>query len=156
MSSTDKARRQQAIQKLVRARAVSSQGELARALRSLGHPVTQSTLSRDLKELRILRVPVAGGYRYLPAGDEAIAPSTPPSLRGVTAAEVVAVDANEVTAVVRTQIGRAPGVAAYLDTLKLPEALATIAGDDTILVIPTTTRKTAALRRRLREHFGLA
>jgi transcriptional regulator of arginine metabolism len=151
-----KARRQQAILELVRSRPVSSQQELARGLERRGHAVAQSTLSRDLKQLRVLRVPMAGGYRYLPAGEEPPAAATPAAPRGVAAAEVVGVDGNEVAAVVRTQIGRAQGVAVYLDGLRLPEALATIAGDDTILVLPTSTRKTAALRRRLRELFALA
>ena len=117
--------------------------------------MAQSTLSRDLKELRVFRVPVGGGYRYMPAGEEPAAPGTPPALSEVAAAEVVGVDGNEVAAVVRTQVGRAQGVAVYLDGLRLPEALATIAGDDTILVIPTSTRKTRALERRLRALFGL-
>ena len=156
MNGTAKARRQQAILELVRSRALGSQEELARALDRRGQGVAQSTLARDLKELRIFRVPVAGGYRYLPAGEEPAAPATPPALRDVAAAEVVGVDANEVAAVVRTQVGRAQGVAVYLDGLGLPEALATIAGDDTILVLPTSTRKTAALKKRLSELFGLA
>ncbi len=155
MNGTAKARRQQAILELVRSRPVASQEELARALARRGHAVAQSTLSRDLKELRILRVPVAGGYRYLPAGEEPAAPSTPPALGGVTATEVIGVDGNEVVAIVRTQVGRAQGVAVYLDGLRLPEALATIAGDDTILVVPVATRKTPALIRRLRALFGL-
>ena len=156
MTGTAKARRQRAILDLVRSRPVASQQELARGLGRRGHAVAQSTLSRDLKELRILRVPVADGYRYMPAGEEPAAPTTPPALGGVAAAEVVAVDGNEVAAIVRTQVGRAQGVAVYLDGLRLPEALATLAGDDTILVVPTSTRKTAALCRRLRRLFGLA
>ncbi len=156
MNAVAKARRQQAILELVRSRPVSSQQELARGLEIRGHAVAQSTLSRDLKQLRVLRVPVAGGYRYLPAGEEASAAAAPAALRGIAAAEVVAVDGNEVAAIVRTQVGRAQGVAVYLDGLRLPEALATIAGDDTILVLPTSTRKTAALRRRLRQLFDFA
>jgi transcriptional regulator of arginine metabolism len=156
VNGTAKARRQQAILELVRARTVASQDELARGLNRRGHAVAQSTLSRDLKELRIFRVPVTEGYRYLPAGEEPAAPTTPPALGGVAAAEVIGVDGNEVVAVVRTQVGRAQGVAVYLDGLRLTEVLATIAGDDTILVLPTSTRKTTALRRRLRELFGLA
>ncbi len=155
MTGTARARRQQAILELVRSRAVASQDELARGLRKRGHAVAQSTLSRDLKELRVFRVPVAEGYRYLPAGEESAAPTTLPALGGVAAAEVIGVDRNEVAAIVRTQVGRAQGVAVYLDGLQLAEALATIAGDDTILVLPTSTRKTAALERRLRELFHL-
>ena len=155
MNGTAKARRQQAILELVRSRAVANQDELARGLGRRGHAVAQSTLSRDLKQLRIFRVPVAEGYRYLPAGEEPAAPTTSPALGRVAAAEVVGIDGNEVVAIVRTQVGRAQGVAVYLDGLRLPEALATVAGDDTILVVPTSTRKTAALKRRLRELFGL-
>ena len=154
MNGTAKARRQQAILELVRSRAIASQAELARGLGRRGHTVAQSTLSRDLKELRVFRVPVAGGYRYLPAGEAPAAPRTPPALSEVAAAEVVGVDGNEVAAIVRTQVGRAQGVAVYLDGLELPEALATVAGDDTILVVPRSTRETAALRRRLSELFG--
>jgi transcriptional regulator of arginine metabolism len=156
MNGTAKARRQQAILELVRSRTVASQEELARGLDRGGHTVAQSTLSRDLKELRVFRVPVTEGYRYLPAGEEPAAPATPPALSGVAAAEVVSVDGNEVVAIVRTQVGRAQGVAVYLDGLRLAEVLATIAGDDTILVVPTSTRKTAALERRLRKLFDLA
>ena len=155
MNGTTKARRQQAILELVRARAIASQEQLAGELARRGHEVAQSTLSRDLKELRVFRVPTGGGYRYLPAGEEPAAPATPPALGDVAAAEVVGVDGNEVAAIVRTQVGRAQGVAVYLDGLRLPEALATIAGDDTILVLPTSTRKTKALERRLRTLFGL-
>ena len=155
MNGTAKARRQQAILELVRSRPVASQDELARVLADRGQGVAQSTLSRDLKELRIARVPLSDGYRYLPAGEEPAAPVTLPALGDVAAAEVVGVDGNEVAAIVRTQVGRAQGVAVYLDGLRLPEALATIAGDDTILVVPTSTRRTAALKRRLRDLFGL-
>jgi transcriptional regulator of arginine metabolism len=155
MSSTAKARRQQAILELVRSRTIASQEELAGELRRRAHSAAQSTLSRDLKELRISRVPGAEGYRYLPTGEDSLASPAPPALRGVTAGEVVAVDSNEGVTVVRTQVGRAQGVAVYLDALQLEDALATIAGDDTILVIPTSTRKTAALKQRLQALFGL-
>ena len=155
MNGAAKARRQRAILELVRSRPLASQEELARALAERGQAVAQSTLSRDLKELRILRVPLEDGYRYLPAGEEPAAPITPPTLGDVAAAEVLGVDGNEVAAVVRTQVGRAQGVAVYLDGLRLPEVLATIAGDDTILVLPESTRRTAALERRLRQLFGL-
>jgi len=156
MNGTAKARRQQAILELVRARAVANQDDLAEGLGRRGHTVAQSTLSRDLKELRIFRVPVGDSYRYLPAGEEPAAPTASPALGSIAAAEVVGVDGNEVVTVVRTQVGRAQGVAVYLDGLRLPEVLATIAGDDTILVVPTSTRKTAALARRLRQLFAVA
>lgn len=153
----DKARRHRAIVKLVRAEPIANHDALQRALSGRGHDVTQSTLSRDLKELRILRVPQDDGYRYLPAGEEGPAASSPAS-RGfgsLAAAEVTAVEANEALVVVHTQIARAQGVAVYLDGLGLPDLLATIAGDDTILAVPATTKKTRALRTQLEKLFGL-
>ena len=154
MNGTAKARRQRAILELVREGAIASQDELAQGLARRGHEVSQSTLSRDLKELRIFRVPMGEGYRYLPAGEELPTSATSPVLGGV-ASEVIGVYSNEVSVIVRTQVGRAQGVAVYLDGLRLDEVLATIAGDDTILVVPTSTRKTPALRWRLRELFEL-
>jgi len=154
----DKARRHRAIVELVRAKPIPNQDALQRALAGNGHEVTQSTLSRDLKELRILRVPQQDGYRYLPAGEEG-RPASAPASRGfglLAAAEVTAIEANETMVVVRTQIARAQGVAVYLDGLGMPDLLATIAGDDTILAIPATTKKTRALRSQLEKLFGLA
>lgn len=154
----DKARRHRAIVQLVRAEPIANQDALQQALVGRGHEVTQSTLSRDLKELRILRVPQEDGYRYLPAGEEGPAASAP-AARGfghLAAAEVTAIAANETLVVVRTQIARAQGVAVYLDGLGLPDLLATIAGDDTILAVPASTKKIRALRKQLETLFGLA
>jgi transcriptional regulator of arginine metabolism len=70
--------------------------------------------------------------------------------------EVVEVLANEVSVVVRTLPGRAQGVAALIDRLGVDEVLATLAGDDTVLVIPRTVRAVDALRVRLAAALGLA
>jgi transcriptional regulator of arginine metabolism len=150
-------RRHQLILDLVRERPIANQQALATELSTLGHRVTQSTLSRDLRELRILRVPEKDGYRYLPAGEEPAARGRPtaPSLGGIAVAEVVAVASNEVSLVLRTQVGRAQGVAVYLDSLNESNVLATLAGDDTVLVIPTSINEVDALEQRLSELFAL-
>ena len=64
--------------------------------------------------------------------------------------------ANETSVVLRTRVGHAQGVAVYLDGLREPDVLATVAGDDTVLVLPTSVRRAGALRRRLVELFDLA
>lgn len=153
-AASGKARRQRALLETVRARPIASQSELAAALRRRGFDVALSTLSRDLRELRVLRMPVGAGFRYLPAA-EAPARGAGRRLQEVAAAEVVAVDANESVVVVRTEVGRAGGVAAFLDARAIPGVLATVAGDDAILVVPASTRRTAALRRALRRLFDL-
>ena len=157
---SEKTRRQRAIVELVQHEPVESQEVLARALRRRGLVVTQATLPRDLKELRISRVPTEEGYRYVEAVDgETAAPAAKPGgarLRSVAAEEVTSVDSNEVGVVVRTLTGRAQGVAVYVDGLRLGEVLGTIAGDDTILVLPRTVRKTSKLKREIAELFGVS
>jgi transcriptional regulator of arginine metabolism len=159
----DKVRRHRAIRSLVREGAVSSQDDLVRRLARHGHDVTQATLSRDLRELRISRVPIEDGYRYVEsapafatgaAGGAGLVAETR-SMRSVAALEVTGVEANESCVVVRTLIGRAQGVAAWLDQLALPDLLATIAGDDTILAVPRSARRTRLLKKQLETTLGL-
>ena len=163
MNSTevgDKTRRQRTIRALVHDTVIASQDDLARALKRCGFRVTQATLSRDLKELRILRAPTEEGYRYVHGNGDGHGPSLAADagerrLRSAAVMEVVGVDHNEVGAVVRTLTGRAQGVAVYLDSLRLPDVLGTIAGDDTILVLPKTVKRTTRLARQIAELFGV-
>lgn len=154
--TAEKMRRLRAIHSLLREESVTSQQELARLLARRGFDVTQATLSRDLKELRVARVPRDEGYRYeVPADGGAGLVAEPPTgaearrMRSVAALEVTGVDANETCVIVRTLTGRAQGVAVWIDGLGLDELLATVAGDDTILVIPRSVKKTARLKRRV-------
>ena len=149
MRVLDKVRRQDALLAVLRAQVIHSQEELRRALRQRGFRVTQATLSRDLKELRVPCVPTAQGYRYaLPDAEEPLPePAAPGRLQNVAALEVTGVEANEVAIVIRTLTGRAPGVAVWLDGLHLPDVLATLAGDDVILVVPRRIDATSRLQR---------
>ncbi len=145
-----RSRRHSAILRLLRARTIASQGDLAEALADEGHHVTQSTLSRDLRDLRVVRVASDEGFRYRPLdpppqNDEAAA------MRAVAASEVLQVAANETVVVIRTRVGRASGVAAFLDGRRPAGVLATLAGDDTILVVPVTVERVADLERELGE-----
>jgi transcriptional regulator of arginine metabolism len=155
--AAEKVRRHRAIAALVREQAIASQEALARALARRGFPVTQATLSRDLRDLRIARVPVEGGFRYQPAAEPAAASADAAEARRLgqaAALEVTGIEANEQCVVVRTLAGRAQGIGVWLDGLALPDALATIAGDDTILVLPRSVRHTERLRKTLVGLFG--
>ena len=151
----DKTRRHRAIREVVRDQVIESQRALRKALRTRGLPATQATLSRDLRELRIARVPVDGGYRYQ-AGDAGDG-GAPGELRLGTLAvvEVTGVESNETCVIVRTLVGRAQGVAVWLDRTDLNDLLATVAGDDTILVMPRSVKHVKRLRRALEEVLGL-
>jgi transcriptional regulator of arginine metabolism len=157
---SEKSRRHHAIREVVHTSAVASQDDLVAALAARGIVVTQSTLSRDLRELRITRVPTDDGYRYVdPAatieGPPPLAPADRERLHSLAPLEVVAIDSNEHLVLVRTLTGRAQGVGVFLDRLGLDDVLGTIAGDDTILVLPRSIKRTAALRRTLERLFDL-
>ncbi len=154
--SIEKTRRHHSILQLLAAEPIASQEELAARLAAGGIEVTQSTLSRDLKELRVTKVSTGDSYRYLPAnGNGGAHPAAPPEqLRRLAASEVTGIDANEVVVAVHTLSGRAQGVAVYLDSLAMPEILATLAGDDTVIVHPRRVKQTARLRQRLAALLG--
>lgn len=161
-SAAAKRRRQRAILELVGSRPIGSQEALGAALADLGHEATQSTLSRDLKELRIVRVPERDGYRYLPARggeDRATGGGSASGERGVGGPpvdEVLEVASNEAMVVLRTRVGRAQGIGVYLDRTRPPGVLATLAGDDTVLVVPVSVREVDALAARLARLFSAA
>ncbi|PRP98282.1 Arginine repressor [Enhygromyxa salina] len=136
MSET-KQRRKMLRQLLLSGRGGSTQTQLVEALAERGLPTTQSTVSRDLKLLGAHRgVGDDGGlvYRLEPAGRT----SFPASM-------VVSVEHNETLVVVRTRVGRAPAVGIELDGLRHLDILGTIAGDDTVIVIPRSISRVGEL-----------
>lgn len=109
-------------------------------LKNIKIDVTQATLSRDLHELRIVRMPVDEGFRYVLPQD-----TSGKQLKKVVQHEIVQILNNETCIIIKTLLGRAAGVAIFLDNLKHPYILGTIAGDDTIMVIPTSVNNTKDL-----------
>ncbi|MFN2400682.1 MAG: arginine repressor [Gemmatimonadaceae bacterium] len=144
--------RQNAILELVRAERVGSQEDLRRLLRQRGWDVTQATLSRDLHELRLVRVPSPEGVRYGVPG----AMGSPASDDGQAALDdllprlFVSADGVGELLILRTVIGGAQPIAVALDAEAWPEILGTIAGDDTILVICRSSAARERSTRRLR------
>jgi transcriptional regulator of arginine metabolism len=150
--TTPKRDRQNTILDVVRTHAVDSQEELRRLLRQRGWDVTQATLSRDLRELRLARMPTPDGPRYL-AADEARAttPESRAALEGLLPSLVRSVDGVGELLVIRTVPGGAQPVAAGLDGEGWPELLGTIGGDDTILLVCRSAAARDRITRRLRE-----
>ncbi len=133
----DKTDRHLAIREIVTARTVASQEELRKLLHKRGWDVTQSTLSRDLRELRLARIPdEQGRVRY--AFPEAAAASGEEATRHMEAMLpqlLMGVEGVQVLAVARTMKSGAQPVAEALDQLAWPDIAGTIAGDDTVLII---------------------
>ena len=146
-----KSRRQAVILELIDREALRSQEALRRRLLTHGFEATQATISRDIKELGLVKR--AGDGAYQRPGEEAPNLETALALLERAANEFVrSVERVQQLIVVRTGRGQAQALAEALDRARLPEAVGTIAGDDTILVIARGARGAAALVRRLKEY----
>ncbi len=150
MSAT-KARRQTLILELVDREALHSQEQLRRRLRQRGFNATQATISRDISDLGLVKR--AGDGAYQRPGVDTSSPAVALTTLERAAAEFLSrVERVEQLVVVRTGRGQAQALAEALDRARLPEAVGTIAGDDTILIIARGARRAAALARRLEQY----
>jgi len=146
-----KTRRQAALLELVDREALHSQEMLRRRLQQRGFEATQATISRDIKDLGLVKR--AGDGAYQRPGVEAPNPETSLlALERATAEFLRRVDRVQQLVVIRTGVGQAQPLALALDRAQLPETVGTIAGDDTILVIARGGRGAAALVKRLKEY----
>lgn len=141
----EKQSRHMAIKQLITTRPIRSQEELRKELGRAGWKVTQATLSRDLRELGVVRLTMPEGMRYVlhPESEDR-------RMAAFLGYEVEWVEANEALIVIRTLPGRAQGVAEVLDSLHLPDVLGTLAGDNTIFVTPRSATKIPQLVRHLK------
>ena len=116
--------------------AVDSQDTLIMLLHKEGFAATQATLSRDLKRLGIGKAPLPnGGYTYIPAPEETSLATDQVFIQDFMRG-FLSLEFSGTFGLIRTLPGHANSVAAALDHLKVSEVLGTIAGDDTILVVP--------------------
>jgi transcriptional regulator of arginine metabolism len=148
-----KARRQAVIVELVDHEPLHSQEELRRRLRQRGFEATQATISRDIKDLGLVKR--AGDGAYQRSGVEAANPETALAALERAAGEYLrSIDRVQQLVVIRTGIGQAQPLAIAIDRAQLPEAVGTIGGDDTILVIARDPKRAAALVKRLEQFIA--
>jgi transcriptional regulator of arginine metabolism len=136
--------RQGQILKLVAGDSVANQDELRRRLGHLGLRVTQATLSRDLRELKLVKS--AKGYQLPAAADESAA--LPPLARALREFLLDLRPAQNLL-VLKTPPGGAQPLAAAVDGERWKEVAGTLAGDDTVLIIATSPAARAALQKRM-------
>ena len=139
--------RRSTLAKIIREQAVGRQTELVALLRKLGHVATQSSVSRDLRELGVAKI-----------GDRYVLPDTPPgpkndfsTLKQFVSARLTA--GSNLT-VLKTTIGSAQSVAVAIDTARWPEVVGTISGDDTIFIATAGPLEQRQLGERLLAIFG--
>ena len=136
-----KRQRQQEILRIVRAARIHTQDQLAEALAKVGIETTQVTLSRDIRELGLVKT--AQGYQELD-----VAPAAPDA-RDVVGEFVSEVRVAGNLVVLKTSPGAASPVAVALDASNWPEIVGTIAGDDTVLVITPDEAAAAVFQRKI-------
>ena len=149
---TVKKERQALIARIITEHRVSTQEELLEILLSLGENATQATVSRDIKEMNVVKRADAGGaYRYsLPAEAEASRSKYMAILTGSAVATDVAMN----TVVLKCHAGTAQAACVAIDQLGLEDVAGTLAGDDTIFILCYTVEAAAALKGRLDAIFG--
>lgn len=137
----NKSFRQGQILKIIRAKEIFTQEELARELAELGVRATQVTLSRDMRELGLVKT--GGGYRQLA--------TERPGAALATAAEEYLHDVRvaQNLVVLRTAPGSANSLAIAIDSEGLAEVVGTVAGDDTVLVVTDSSSDAAKFRQRM-------
>ena len=139
------------IQEIIKTQNIETQEDLALALEKAGFHVTQATVSRDIKEMMLIKVPNAeGGYRYAYPRDLGNM-LTPGRLQRTLRDAVLDIKSGENIVVLRTMPGTAQGVAFAVDYAKWPEVLGTVAGDDTIFVAIDKTADTRGFVDRIQK-----
>jgi transcriptional regulator of arginine metabolism len=132
--------RQFAVKELISLIPIANQDQLRVELKKRKIRVTQATLSRDLKELGVGRVVSPEGARYVLQSETEVQ-----VLRPLVGTQIVSLMANENLVVVRTLPGCASIIGEFIDVQQSAEILGTVAGDNTLLVIPSSSKKTDAV-----------
>ena len=144
-----KAKRQALIREIVDSQIIQTQEELAEALGKRGMVVTQATVSRDIKEMHLIKVLAEDGtYRYatIEQNDQGMGDR----LIRMLADSVIDLNSANNLIVIRTLSGSAHVAGEAVDSLRWPEVLGTIAGDNTILVIVRSNEEVETVIRRFR------
>ena len=147
---TVKTDRQNEIIRLITEKEIETQEDLASELRSFGYKVTQATVSRDIRELRLIKVAAkGGGFKY--ARPDRIGTAVSERLTRILTDSLVSVESSGNIIVVKTLSGSANVAAEALDNLGWPEILGTIAGDNTVFMVVGDHSDTEEITNRIRK-----
>ena len=143
-----KARRQSAIVDLIQRSPVRSQEQLRRSMRAAGFDVTQATLSRDIRDLGLVKGGADGAYQAPPLQVRPPQKNGQSALHRAATEYLTRVDQVQQMVLLKTGPGQAQILGVAIDAAHLPEVVGTLAGDDTILVIARDARRARALVKR--------
>ncbi|MBQ8509052.1 MAG: arginine repressor [Clostridia bacterium] len=142
--------RQNEIMALISENEIETQEDLSERLRSKGYMVTQATISRDIREMKLVKVSSSSGrYKYaLPRHDETTIST---KFRNLLIETVQGLDSANNIVVVKTCAGMAQGAAAAIDSMGRDDVVGSVAGDDTIIIVMRTNEASSSLIMDLRE-----
>lgn len=135
------------IREIITEQDIETQDELVDELKNLGFKVTQATVSRDIKELHLVKVPSSSGrYKYSTPTEQRFNPKD--KLRRLIMESFVSIDHAHHFIVLKTLPGNANAIGALIDDLDWEEIMGTICGDDTCLIICRTEQNALAIEER--------
>lgn len=141
-----KFQRQSKILELIETEAIETQEELSSRLRDFGFDTTQATVSRDIKELRLIKVLTADGtYKYATASTD-MDTGMLNRVRNIFKESVTSIDSAQNIVVIKTLPGLASAAAYAVDVMRMASAVGSIAGDDTVFIVMRDTDKAETFR----------
>lgn len=143
--------RQEAILNLIEKERIATQNDLSKRLEENGFTVTQATISRDIRELRLVKVAEAGGEYHYAVGKTMEKYQASHKFYSIFLASVVKIDYANNLVVVTCYTGMAQAVCACIDSLEWQGVVGTVAGDDTILIITRDEQTATEMVKTLRE-----
>lgn len=141
------------IKEIIDKNKIETQEDLAAALRNEGIEVTQATVSRDIKELMLVKVPDANGHYHYAYPKEHNMLLTPGRLERTFQDSIVSIKFTDHLVVIKTLPGTAQAVGYALDYMKWPEVLGTLAGDDTVFVAVSDRESVEIFVNRFQDHL---
>ncbi|MBG9793551.1 arginine repressor [Paenibacillus dendritiformis] len=141
------------IREIIMNNEIETQDELVDALRSAGYHVTQATVSRDMKELHLIKVPMKDGrYKYSLPVDQRFNPAQ--KLKRSLLDNFISIDSTENLVVIKCLPGTANAIAVLMDNIEWPEIMGTVCGDDTILIICRTKKESDQVVAQIEEYIS--
>ncbi len=144
--------RQAKILEIISKNEIETQEELCSELNKLNFNVTQATISRDIKDLKLFKV--SGSVKkYKYASLEGAQEELSPRMINLFRESVISINHANNLIVIKTMRGNGQGGGSFVDSLQLDEIIGSVAGDDTVLVVVDSTEHTAAVADKLREYL---
>ena len=146
--------RQEKLLQIISEEAIETQEQLLQRLEALGIRSTQATISRDIRELSLVKAATSTGYRYVSSHNEALNPKIQGRFETIFHESVLGVDFAGHVVLVKCYSGMANAACEVFDALKWKNVVGTLSGDDTFLIVARSERDAKTICSELTHHIG--